>query len=116
LKVGPTELAYTLNIAGHYEEASAAERQERAPAFIAERPMPQYFFHFDDTTALEDDPGANLPDMAALQRYAMQVAGGILRDGGSPQLWSGVPWTMWVKDNEGRSILTLRFSAEQHEG
>jgi len=78
--------------------------------------MPQFFFHFDDTTGLEDNPGINLPDMAALKSYAMQVAAGILRDGGSPQLWSGVPWTMWVKDNEGRSILTFRFSAEQHEG
>jgi hypothetical protein len=80
-----------------------------------ERNMSRYFFHINDGKGLEDDCGADLPDMAALKCYAMHLAGDILRDDGNPQLWSGEPWAMFVNDEADRKILTLRFSAEQHQ-
>jgi hypothetical protein len=75
--------------------------------------MPLHFFNIDDGRGIVDDVGADIPDLTALRREALQTAGELLRDGGGGHLWSGHEWKMVVTDGQGREVLVLRFSAEE---
>jgi len=75
--------------------------------------MPRYFFHVHDGYAAPDLVGTELPDICAAQAEAIRASGGMLRDMGR-RFWDGTEWSMEVKDEAGRSLFTLRSSAEEH--
>jgi hypothetical protein len=77
--------------------------------------MPRYYFHVEDGHRLFDDIGQDLPDIAAVQTEALRASADLLKGGPSFSVWDGVPWRMWVTDKpegEGKTFLTLSFSAE----
>jgi Domain of unknown function (DUF6894) len=78
--------------------------------------MPRYYFHLKDGQVLHDDHGLELPDIAAAKNEALRASGDLIRGGprATADLWNGTPWRMWVTDkpNGGKTIFTLRFSAE----
>jgi hypothetical protein len=73
--------------------------------------MTRYFFHVIDGRFLVDDVGTELPDMGAVRAMAVQASGEILRDLGI-DAWTGSEWQMHVTDDAKRTVLKLRFSAE----
>jgi hypothetical protein len=75
--------------------------------------MPRYFFHVTDGYSAPDLVGTELPDISAAQTEAIRASASILRDEGD-RFWDGTEWSMEVKDEMGRSLFTLRFSAEEH--
>jgi hypothetical protein len=79
--------------------------------------MPRYYFHLEDGQVVLDDTGLELCDIAAAKSEALLTSGELIKDASraTATLWNGTPWRMWVTDNpngEGKTFLTLRFSAE----
>jgi hypothetical protein len=75
--------------------------------------MPRYFFHVTDGCSAPDLVGTELPDTYAAQVEAVRASGGMLRDVGG-WFWDGPEWAMEVRDEMGRPLFTLHFSAEEH--
>jgi hypothetical protein len=75
--------------------------------------MPRYFFHVHDGTSDPDLEGTELPDIYAAQAEAIRASGEMLSDLGA-KFWNGAEWKMEVRDETGRHLFTLRFSAEEH--
>jgi hypothetical protein len=61
-----------------------------------------------------DNEGSELANLKEARVEAIQLAGAILRDEGD-KFWNGEEWHMNVTEASGRSVLKLRFSA-QDEG
>ena len=77
--------------------------------------MPRYYFHVRDGRDLPDTEGSELPDLHAVRLEALRASGEMLRGNkGAAEFWSGDDWTMTVVDEDGRSVLTLRFSGTLH--
>ena len=74
--------------------------------------MHRYFFDVHDSYS--DPEGAELPDIYAAQAEAIRASGEMLRDLGA-KFWDGTEWKMILKDETGRPLFTLRFSAQEHE-
>jgi Domain of unknown function (DUF6894) len=77
--------------------------------------MPRYYFNLEDGKRLLDDEGLDLPDLDAARKEALRASNELLRAGPKGDFWNGSYWRMWVTDEpngEGRTIFTLRFSAE----
>jgi hypothetical protein len=77
----------------------------------AESNMPRYYFHVMDGRATIDEDGTELPDVEAARDEAIRTAGEILASGGA-SLADGHPWNMTVADQDGKTVLTLRFKME----
>jgi hypothetical protein len=75
--------------------------------------MPRYFFHVTDGYSERDTEGTELPDIYAAQHQAVRTSGELLRDMGG-EFWNGTEWKLEVTDEQGQTLLTLRFSAEEH--
>ncbi len=75
--------------------------------------MPRYFFDVHDGTSLPDSEGTELPDREAMRSEAIRMAGQILDD--LDGRFRGEEWTMNVRDDGERVVLTLRFSVTEHE-
>ncbi len=75
--------------------------------------MPRYFFDVHDGTSLPDPEGTELPDRHAMRSEAIRMAGQILDD--LDGRFQGGEWTMKVRDDSGRVVMTLRFSVTEHE-
>ena len=75
--------------------------------------MPRYFFHVTDGHSERDTEGTELPDIYTAQDQAIRTSGELLRDMGG-EFWNGTEWKLEVTDEQGRILLTLRFSAEEH--
>lgn len=75
--------------------------------------MPRYFFHVIDGYSACDDEGTELPDIYAAQHLAIRTSGELLRDMGG-EFWNGTEWKLEVTDEQGQTLFTLRFSAEEH--
>jgi hypothetical protein len=78
--------------------------------------MPRYFFDFKDGRDYIDDTGFELPGIKAVREHALRTSGEMLRDGGHAGVWEGEDWSLQVRDEDGRRVVTIRFSAEQHLG
>jgi Domain of unknown function (DUF6894) len=65
--------------------------------------MPRYYFHVND----DDDEGVELPDDATAREEAREAFGAMIREGGVP-----AKARMEVKDETGRRVVNLEFSAE----
>ena len=75
--------------------------------------MPRYFFHVTDGYSIRDTEGTELPDIYTAQDQAIRTSGEILREMGA-KFWDGTEWKLEVADEQGRILLTLRFSADEH--
>jgi hypothetical protein len=75
--------------------------------------MPRFFFHVVDGYESLDTEGTDLPDLATARNEAVTMSGQILRDGGGETLWAGTPWRLWVTDDTGATLFTLRFSSTE---
>ena len=73
--------------------------------------MPRYVFDVHDSKDMPDAEGTGLPDRHSMPEEAVRLAGEVLRDLNGK--FSGEPWTMAVRDESGRAVLTLRFSATE---
>lgn len=81
--------------------------------------MPLFYFNVRDGRTMLDDVGTELPNLAAAREQAIRTSGEILRDGASPAMWAGQPWSMWVTDaptGGGNTLFTLNFSATEGKG
>jgi hypothetical protein len=74
--------------------------------------MMRYFFHVRDRRDLPDEDGADLTDMQAVRGEAIRAAGEMVRE--LDGAFTGEEWRMDVTDEEGRQVLTLRFSVTEH--
>jgi hypothetical protein len=72
--------------------------------------MPHYYFHVKEGAGLLSDPeGSHLPDLAAARREAIEGARQLI----SAAVLTGEPLglgrEMQVEDEDGTTLLTLRF-------
>ena len=74
--------------------------------------MPRFFFHVIDGVSLPDADGVELPDIWVAQDQAVRLAGEILRETGA-RIWDSAAWRVAVADERGRTLLTLRFLADE---
>lgn len=79
--------------------------------------MPRYYFHVQDGRILHDETGLDFPDLAAAQNEALRTTAELLKSGpnSTADFWKGIPWRLWLTDKpngEGKTVFTLRFSAE----
>jgi len=75
--------------------------------------MPRYFFHVMDGRAVVDTEGTELAGLDEARTQAIWTAGEMLADHGK-SFWKGDAWQMTVADEAGDTVLTLRFSADDH--
>lgn len=73
--------------------------------------MPRYFFHVHDGSDEIDGVGLELADLQAAQRAGLRAAGEALCEGTKAGIWAGDEWRMFVTDQAGEEVYTLRFSA-----
>lgn len=76
--------------------------------------MARYFFNVIDGKLLTDEEGTECASLDEARAAAIETAGAMLRDAGRG-IWDGSEWQMLVTDEEHRTRLRLRFSAEQVE-
>lgn len=74
--------------------------------------MPLYYFHVHDGRERGEPIGVELPDPQAVRAEAIRAAGEMLRE--AEGALTGEKWMMDVFDEDGRPVLTLRFSATEH--
>jgi hypothetical protein len=74
-------------------------------------PMPRYFFNVHDGRSSPDQEGTELPDIGTARAQAVGFSGEVLRDTGA-KYWDHPDWRLDVLDEGGRTLFTLRFSAE----
>jgi len=74
--------------------------------------MGLYFFNVVDGSFLADDEGTECAGMPEVRDLAINTAGAMLKDmaGKFPK---GLEWQMHVTDETKRTVLRLRFSAEE---
>lgn len=71
--------------------------------------MPRFFFNVSTAPISTDLTGIDLPDIQAVKAEAIRAAGEMLKDiAGALQ---DNFWAMDVTDEDGRTVLSLRFSA-----
>jgi hypothetical protein len=72
--------------------------------------MPRYYFHLSNKHHVTDPYGTVLLDKNAAMSHALAVARELMLNsaGTLGQRWSA--WTMSVKDEDGKTVLTLPFS------
>ena len=79
--------------------------------------MPRFHFHILNGKNLNDDNGAEFADIEAARIEAVRLAGAVLSEGVSPDLWRGTAWEMVVSDDpelrSGRTFFTLTVSATE---
>jgi hypothetical protein len=73
--------------------------------------MPRYFFHFRDDKLMLDKEGLELSGLDEARTQAVVASGEALRDFGG-KFWRDTTWRMWVTDEAGATVCTLRFSSE----
>src|SRR5918993_2919054 len=94
--------------------ALVTERSVCSRLLAKERLMLRYFFHVIDGRDLIDHEGTEFPNLRTARAGAIRLAGAILRDEGDA-FWKGEEWHMNVTDLTGRSVLKLRFSADDQD-
>jgi hypothetical protein len=92
--------------------ATAGEEALLGPLAKAEQGwMPRYFFHIHDGEESMDEDGTALSDDDAARSHAIVMAGQMLRDAGL-KFWDGNEWRLWVTDESGDVVCSLKFTAE----
>ena len=68
--------------------------------------MPRFFFHLEDAP---DDVGIELPSLAAARCEAVRHASRLICDE-AERFWDTADFHMWVEDESGLMLFSLRFS------
>ncbi|WP_210352251.1 DUF6894 family protein, partial [Bradyrhizobium rifense] len=63
-----------------------------------------------DGTALIDETGVELPDIAVARSEAIKLAAGVLREGLAGHFWEGHPWQLVVTDSSSPTAGTTYFA------
>jgi hypothetical protein len=79
--------------------------------------LPRYFFHVEDGQPFSDqepsDPDGTLLDSPeAARSQAVVLAGEMLKDLDG-NFWNGADWWLQVRDEQGATLCTLRFSGSR---
>jgi hypothetical protein len=74
--------------------------------------MPRYFFHVRDSVEMLDHEGTEFPDPAEASNEAVVTVGEMLRDLDG-KFWNSPEWRLWVTDEAGDEICSLRIFAER---
>lgn len=77
--------------------------------------MPRYFFHVVDGRDYPDLQGTLLDNLQAARLEAVRFAGDLLSHN-VESFWTGGEWTIQVADGTGKTLLTLKFLAIEHDG
>ena len=72
--------------------------------------MPRYYFHLSNKRRVTDPYGTVLPDKNAAMSHALVVARELMFNSTGMLGHSWSAWTMSVKDQHGKDVLTLPFS------
>jgi hypothetical protein len=75
--------------------------------------VPRYYFHIADGRVIHDNEGTELPDLKSARAEAIRTSGTILSEQNSS--WTGTAWRMSVADEQGTVLLTIDFSALDHQ-
>lgn len=75
--------------------------------------MPRFFFNVRDGVDLIDEVGTELPDMMAVRSTAVLAAGEAISELGQ-KFWESKDWRLVVTDENGKQVLTLDFSGNDH--
>jgi hypothetical protein len=73
--------------------------------------MPRYFFHIHDGKEFMDEDGTVLSGDDEARSHAIFTAGQFLQDAGMT-FWAGEGWRLWVTDEQGDVVCSLKFTAE----
>jgi hypothetical protein len=73
--------------------------------------MPRYFFHVMDGHATIDQEGTEIGGIDEVYRQAITAAGEILANGEAFSMLEG-PWNMTVADEDGKTVMALRFNVD----
>jgi hypothetical protein len=76
--------------------------------------MLRYFFHVMDGQYFPDTEGTLCESRQAMREQAISTAGALLKEA-AHKLPSDQEWQMHVTDENNKTVLRLRFSAEQPE-
>lgn len=74
--------------------------------------MPRYFFNVRDGVQLPDTTGTTLPDIEAARTAAVRASGEAIRELGAKFWEFEGEWQMEVTDEDGNTVVTLRFSSQ----
>jgi hypothetical protein len=74
--------------------------------------VPLYFFHVVDGEFLVDATGTQCAGMSEVRHQAIKTAGEILADKGA-RFPNGLEWQMHVTNASNKTVLKLKFSAEE---
>jgi hypothetical protein len=75
--------------------------------------VPRYFFNVHDREDSLDNTGVELDGIEAAQREGLRTAAEMLREGTKAGIWAGGEWRMFVTDESGSEVFTLRFAASK---
>jgi hypothetical protein len=73
--------------------------------------VPRYFFNIHDGEDSLDYTGVELDGIEAAQRHGLGAAAEMLREGTRAGIWAGAEWRLFVTDESGSEVFTLRFAA-----
>jgi hypothetical protein len=73
--------------------------------------MPRYFFHVHDSREIIDNEGVVLAGPGQARVQAVIASGEMLKEFGR-EFWNGTEWRMWVTDEAGATVCSLKFFAE----
>ncbi|HZH10594.1 MAG TPA: hypothetical protein VEZ24_09495 [Microvirga sp.] len=73
--------------------------------------MPRYFFHSQNKTEFIDKEGAVFANSQDARNHAVIVAGELLKGAGCLG-WQGTQLRLWVTDETGATVCTVKFDVE----
>jgi hypothetical protein len=74
--------------------------------------MTRYYFHVHDGTEILGREGVAFNSTDEARGEAVRASGAMLRDLGAA-FWDSGTWRMWVTDETGQTVCSLRFAAER---
>ncbi len=71
----------------------------------------RYYFHVKDGVDSLDEVGSEFANSQSVRGELLRFAGELLSQA-SPSFWDHAPWTIWVTDASGETVLSVKISAE----
>lgn len=71
----------------------------------------RYFFPFKDGVTSIDEQGIEFADPQQVRAETLRFAGELLCQA-SADFWRQAPWTLWVTNPSGTTVLTFKVSAQ----
>jgi hypothetical protein len=73
--------------------------------------MARFFFHVRDSVEIIDRDGIDCAGSGEARAMAVKAAADALRDL-REEFWNSPEWRMWVTDESGETVCSLRFSGD----